>query len=86
MFFNVLVTILLNLLMSQVGTRVWFNKNANKHFYIFPENERPVNTNIYASQALASYYLLFNDLIPLDLPVTLIFIKLFCGLIIEADV
>lgn len=40
---------------------------------------------MYASRALASYYLLFNDLIPLDLPVTLIFIKLFSGLLVEAD-
>lgn len=62
--------------MSLICNRIWVNNNAKKHFYIFPLEE-VIDVNLYSIKALASFYLIFNGLIPLDLAVTFILVKLF---------
>ena len=62
--------------MSMICNRIWVSNNAKKHTYIFPPSE-DIDVNLYSIKALASFYLIFNGLIPLDLAVTFILVKLF---------
>jgi hypothetical protein len=59
--------------------------NADKHFYIFPWNKGPIQYEFYTLTSMASYYLLFNWLLPLDLTVNIILCKLIYTIYIEID-
>lgn len=84
LFINLIIMIVQMLLMSQIGTRLWLYNNLDKHYYIFPTDEE-VDKELTVFQALMSFYLLFNQLIPMDLAVNLILNKMFYTLLIEAD-
>lgn len=73
--------------MSQIGTRTWLYSNWDEHWYLFPDHKPhdPVDKELTVFQGLMSFYLLFNQLIPLDLAVNLILTKMFYTLLIEAD-
>jgi len=71
--------------MSQIGTRSWLYSNWDEHWYIYPKEKEDVNKELTVFQALMSFYLLFNQLIPLDVAVNLVLTKLFYTLFIEAD-
>lgn len=71
-------------LMSQIGTRVWLYSNWEGHWYLYPRGV-PVEKEVTVFQALMSFYLLFNQLIPLDLAVNLILTKMFYTILMEAD-
>lgn len=73
-------------LMSQIGTRVWIYNNWEDHWYIFPSDKASeFSKEVTVVQALMSFYLLFNQLIPLDVAVNLVLTKLFYTLFMEAD-
>ena len=72
------------LLMSQIGTRIWLYENLDKHYYIFPPGKEE-DKEMTVFQALMSFYLLFNQLIPMDLAINLILNKMFYTVLMEAD-
>lgn len=72
--------------MSQIGTRMWLLTNYEEHEYIFPKKEWPIETELYVVRALGSFYLLFNLLIPLDLAINIVIVKMFYTLYMEVDV
>lgn len=57
---------------------------GSKMKYVYPESEIPAAT--YASFAYASYYILFNSLIPLAMLVTLEIGKMAYSRLIENDI
>ena len=71
--------------MSLVLGRIWLKNNANKHWYIFPLEERPVDTFAESIKLLVSYYLLLNGLLPLDLVVCFMLGKLMYTYFVEVD-
>ena len=71
--------------MSQIGTRVWLYNNVENHWYIFPD-KKVFDKELTIFEALMSFYLLFNQLIPMDLAINLILNKMFYTILIEADV
>ena len=85
MLIQLAIFIFLCLLMSLVLGRVWLNENANKHYYIFPMKERPVNTFEGSMKLLVSFYLLLNGLLPLDLVVCFMLGKLMYTYFVEVD-
>jgi hypothetical protein len=72
--------------MSQVLGRNWLENNADKHFYIFPAEEQPVDTLEGASSLMVSFYLLLNGLLPLDLVVIFMLAKFFYTVAVEFDI
>lgn len=85
MIWNTFLFIFLVLMCSHVLGRKWLDANADKHFYIFPYEERPVDTLKYASNLMVSFYLLLNGLLPLDLVVVFMLSKLFYTISVEFD-
>lgn len=83
---NTAIFAFLVILCSQVLGRNWLERNANKHFYIFPPEERPVDTLKNASSLMVSFYLMLNGLLPLDLVVIFMLAKFFYTVAIEYDV
>lgn len=67
-----------------VGTLNWLDQNSSKMYYIFPE--KYVDSLLYSEYSMASYYLLFNGLLPLDLQINLILVKLLYTFLIESDI
>ena len=49
--------------------------NAEKHFYIFPYNEHPVDKEEVTARSMMSFFLLLNTIVPLDLGVVLNIVK-----------
>ena len=67
--FNILTMIMIMLLYSQIGNRYWMQNYADKHYYIFPESEKPINKEEYTMKSMMSFFLLLNTIVPLDLGV-----------------
>lgn len=82
MAFNLVAMILMDILMSQIMNRTWHSKNAD-HFYLFPEEE--IDLNKYSLPTIFNFYLLLNDMIPLDLAVTITWSKMFYVHLIKND-
>ena len=61
-------------------------RNADKHFYIFPIEERPVDAALGAQALMVSFYLLLNGLLPLDLVVIFMLSRFFYTFAVEYDV
>lgn len=83
---NTAIFAFLVILCSQVLGRNWLERNADKHFYIFPPEERPVDTLKNASSLMVSFYLLLNGLLPLDLVVIFMLAKFFYTVAVEYDI
>jgi len=66
------------LVMSQICNRVWMSNNRENMTYLFPDSveEDPASNNEYSMRVFLSFYLAFNGLIPLDLAVTFVLVKL----------
>ena len=75
MVINIVTMFASALIMALVCNRVWVGNNGKAHTYIFPPEEK-IDANLYAFKALASFYLIFNGLIPLDLSVFYLLVKL----------
>jgi len=69
--------------MSLICNRIWNTNNAQYHYYIFPEKD--IDINFLSVKALASFYLIFNGLIPLDLAVAFVMVKLIYIFRLTAD-
>ena len=61
-------------------------RNADKHFYIYPMEERPVDKALGAQALMVSFYLLLNGLLPLDLVVIFMLSRFFYTFAVENDV
>ena len=86
MLSNLFIMLLILIFSSQVGTRQWLNENSEKHSYLFHGDKRfEINKELIIVQSMGSFYLLMNTLIPLDLAINTIFIKLVYSLIMEMD-
>ena len=85
LFINLAIMIIQMLFMSQIATRVWLYNNLDKHWYIFPD-KKIYDKELTIFETLMSFYLLFNQLIPMDLAINLILNKMFYTILIEADV
>ena len=66
--------------------RNWLEGHANKHFYIFPLEERPVDIMKYSSSLLVSFYLMLNGLLPLDLVVIFMLSKFLYTYFVVVDI
>ena len=56
------------------------------HHYLYNEKkDYPINIELYVIEALGSFYLIFNYLIPLDLAVNTIAIKMIYTIFVEMD-
>ena len=85
MVINIITMFLLDIFLSQVMNRVWHNNNSapdplnvdEHHFYIFGHDEQPYDTNKVSINAIFSFYLLLNGIIPLNLSVNTYLAK-FC--------
>jgi magnesium-transporting ATPase (P-type) len=75
MLINICTMFFQAIVMSLICNRIWMSNNASFHYYIFPKGE-DIDVNLYSIKAFASFYLIFNGLIPLDLSVTFILVKL----------
>ena len=73
-----------NFILSGLLTQ-WNKKNGLDHYYIFDEVEREngeINYGKYAVNSFMSFYLLYCNLLPLDMAITLMLAKLmFVGLV-----
>jgi hypothetical protein len=81
---NLVILCFIIFLNGYVGTFSWTEQNSAKMYYIFPE--RSVDSKLYSQYSMASYYLLFNGMLPLDLQINLLLVKLLYTLLIEYDV
>ena len=68
-----------------IATRVWLYNNLDKHWNIYPD-KKVYDKELTIFETLMSFYLLFNQLIPMDLAINLILNKMFYTILIEADV
>lgn len=84
-FINLIVMAVQFLLMSQAGTRAWLHSKHDRLEYLFPKFEQPIDIELYVLKALGSFYLIFNLLIPLDLAVNIILVKMFYTIYVEQD-
>ena len=84
MFWNVAAMLGMDLLMSQIGTRVWHTQNWAGHYYLFPEEEPAINA--FSFKASLSFYLLLNGLVPLDLMVAATLAKMIYSGFLVADI
>lgn len=83
---NLIIMITQIVLMSQIGSRAWLYNNIEDHWYLFPKDvNEDIDKELTVFKAFMSFYLLFDQLIPLDLAVNLILVKIFYTLLIEAD-
>ena len=75
------------ILSSQVGNRIG-TQSIQKHLYIFPEYaDGTLNTEIFTWASTLSFYLLYNGLFPLDLPIATLFAQTFYTFfMLETDV
>ena len=64
---NFIIFILLDVLMSQLGTRLWLKYYGNLHFYIYPQPNSSPQMEAINLKSMASFYLILNNLIPLGL-------------------
>lgn len=80
---NLAILCLLIIFNGYVGTFTWMEQNSSKMYYIFPEKR--VDSVLYSEYSMASYYLLFNGMLPLDLQINLLLVKLLYTLLIEYD-
>lgn len=80
---NLAILCLLIIFNGYVGTFTWMEQNSSKMYYIFPE--KSVDSVLYSEYSMASYYLLFNGMLPLDLQINLLLVKLLYTLLIEYD-
>ena len=62
---NIVILCFIIFLNGYVGTFTWMEQNSAKMYYIFPE--KIVDSTLYSEYSMASYYLLFNGMLPLDL-------------------
>ena len=62
----------------------FINQNGSKMKYIYPES--PIDANAYASYMFATCYILFNQLIPLGLLLTIEIVKLAYSRKMENDI
>ena len=68
---NIATMLSLMLIFSHVGNRIWLENNAEKHFYIFSQDELPIDKEGIVAKSMMSFFLLFNAILPLDLPIVL---------------
>lgn len=61
------------------------NNYADEAAYLFPEKERPVDKELWIFRAMASFYLCFNSMIPIDLAINIIMSKAMTAVIMEFD-
>ena len=81
---NLVILCVIMFLNGYVGTLNWMEQNSSKMYYIFPEKN--IDSLLYSEYSMASYYLLFNGLLPLDLQINLMLVKLLYTFLIESDV
>mgnify|MGYP006953011757 CR=1 FL=1 len=82
---NIIVMSVMAILMSQIGTRAWIKNNQDNHYYIFPE-DKEINIRETSLKALLSFYLLFCNLLPLDMVITLLIARLIVTRLMRDDV
>ena len=86
LFINLAIMCIMFLFASQIGTRTWLHNNADMHHYLYNEKkDYPINIELFVIEAVGSFYLIFNLLIPLDLAVNTILIKMVYTLFVEVD-
>jgi magnesium-transporting ATPase (P-type) len=83
---NICVMLTMAILMSAIGTRSWIKNNMDSHFYIFSDQEPIVDIDEYSVKAFMSFYLLFSNLLPLDMAITIIIGKLIATWLVRNDV
>mmetsp|Transcript_23944 Transcript_23944/g.36669 ORF Transcript_23944/g.36669 Transcript_23944/m.36669 type:complete len:223 (+) Transcript_23944:802-1470(+) len=81
---NFISIIVLLLLASQIGNRMWMALKSDDHFYIFPEGEE-VDREKYTFRSMMSFFILLNMMVPLDLAFLIIVSKLVFTVFIEND-
>ena len=73
---NIAVMLLMALMMAFIGNKTWNQKTGDVHYYIFDEIEKPIQYGKYAGTAFMSFYLLFANILPLDMAITIMIAKL----------
>jgi len=84
LFINVIILLVLAGIMSG-RLYNWVSTYGPKMNYVFPEKGE-INSSGYAGNGYASYFVLFNNLIPLSLLVTLEIAKISYSRMMEHDV
>ena len=84
LFINVIILLSLAAIMSG-RLYQWLSTYGPKMWYVFPE-KKPIDASGYAANGYASYFILFNQLIPLGLLVTLEVAKMSYSRMMEHDV
>lgn len=82
---NIAVMLLLALPMAFIGNIQWNKKNAANHYYIFDDAEGEINYSKYAFNSFMSFYLLYCNLLPLDMAITLMIAKLMLVALVNDD-
>lgn len=75
MVINITTMFLQAIIHAFVFNRMWVTENSKTHTYIYPPEE-DVDVGFYSVKAFASFYLIYNGLIPLDLAVFYLLTKL----------
>jgi phospholipid-translocating ATPase len=82
---NIAVMLVMAAMMAFVGNVTWNKNTGVKHYYIFDEAEGPIDYAKYSGTAFMSFYLLFANILPLDMAITLMLSKLLLVQIVQAD-
>jgi magnesium-transporting ATPase (P-type) len=82
---NIIVMLLMAASMSVIGNISWNKNHGNDHYYIFDEKEKPINYSKYSVNSFMSFYLLYCNLLPLDMAITLMLAKLVYVWLVNSD-
>jgi magnesium-transporting ATPase (P-type) len=82
---NIAVMLVMAAMMAFVGNVTWNKNTGVKHYYVFDEAEGPIDYGKYSGTAFMSFYLLFCNILPLDMAITLMLSKLLLVQIVQAD-
>jgi magnesium-transporting ATPase (P-type) len=82
---NIVVMLLMAASLAFIGNITWNKKYGNDHYYIFDEIEKPINYSKYALNSFLSFYLLFCNLLPLDMAISLMLAKLMLVWLVNND-
>ena len=82
---NIIVMTIMAILMSLIGTRSWIKNNQDSHYYIYPE-DKEIDIRKTSAKAFMSFYLLFCNLLPLDMVVTLLIARLIVTKFMTLDI
>ena len=71
---NVIICLLQSVLMAVLNTRNWLLENKDTHYYIFPESKIDIDWTVL--KTMVSFYLQYNMLIPLDIMIQILIVKM----------